>query len=115
MSGKVLSTVPILASLDLAESIAFYTGKLGFVLMAQMEGYAILGRDGCEIHFYACDNALIAENTACYVRTPDTDALYEEFRGRGTTVGPPEVRPWGMRELYVLDPHGNLLKFGEPA
>jgi hypothetical protein len=25
------------------------------------------------------------------------------------------VQPWGMKELYVIDPHGNLLKFGEPA
>ncbi|MES2361167.1 MAG: VOC family protein [Pseudomonadota bacterium] len=113
--GKVHSTAPILASLDINESIAFYTGKLGFVLLVQMENYAIVGRDGCEIHFHACDNPLIAENTACYVRTPSADALYEEFRSRGATVKPPELRVWGMKELYVLDPHGNLLKFGELA
>ena len=34
---------------------------------------------------------------------------------RGLQVEPPQVRPWGMREFYVIDPHGNLLKFGEPA
>ncbi|UUZ67018.1 hypothetical protein LP416_18745 [Polaromonas sp. P2-4] len=57
----------------------------------------------------------IAENTSCYVRTGNTQALYEEFKGRGVDVKPPEIRPWGMKELYVIDPHGNLLKFGELA
>jgi hypothetical protein len=23
-----------------------------------------------------------------------------------------EVRPWDMKEFYLIDPHGNLLKFG---
>jgi catechol 2,3-dioxygenase-like lactoylglutathione lyase family enzyme len=114
-AASIHSTVPILASLNLDESIAFYTGRLGFVLIAQLDDYVIVGRDDCEIHFYACDNPLIAQNTACYVRTPATDALYEEFKGRGVTVQAPETRPWGMKELYVTDPHGNLLKFGELA
>ena len=26
---------------------------------------------------------------------------------------PPEDRPWGMREFYVMDPNGNLLRFGQ--
>ena len=115
VKGRVHSTVPILASLDLNESVAFYTERLGFVLMAQFDGYAIVGRDGCELHFYACDNPLIAQNTSCYVRTSSTLLLYQEFKGLGADVKPPEDRPWGMKELYVIDPHGNLLKFGEPV
>ena len=111
--GRVQSTVPVLASLKLDESVAFYTERLGFVLMAQLADYVIVGRDGCELHFYACDNPLIAQNTSCYVRTPSTEALYQEFISRGADVKPPEDRPWGMKELYVIDPHGNLLKFGE--
>ena len=111
--GRVQRTVPVLASLNLDESVAFYTERLGFVLMAQLADYVIVGRDGCELHFYACDDPLIAQNTSCYVRTPSTEALYLEFISRGADVKPPEDRPWGMKELYVIDPHGNLLKFGE--
>jgi catechol 2,3-dioxygenase-like lactoylglutathione lyase family enzyme len=110
---SITSTVPILASMQLDESVAFYTGKLGFVLLAQLEDYVIVGREGCEIHFYACDNQLIAQNTACYIRTGSTDALFEEFTARGLALQAPELQPWGMKELYVIDPHGNLLKFGE--
>ena len=111
----IQSTVPILASLNLDETLAFYVGRLGFVQLAQLHDYAIVGRDGAELHFYACEDRHLAENTACYVRTGSTQALYEEFKGRGVSVKPPEVRPWGMKELYVIDPHGNLLKFGEQA
>jgi catechol 2,3-dioxygenase-like lactoylglutathione lyase family enzyme len=112
---RIHSTVPILASLNLDETLAFYVDKLGFVQLARLHDYAIVGRDGAEIHFYDCKDRHIAENTACYVRTSSTDALYQEFKGRGVDLKPPEVRPWGMKELYVIDPHGNLLKFGEQA
>ena len=64
VNGRLHSTAPILASLNLAESIHFYTGMMGFVLMVQLDDYAILGRDGCEIHLHVCNNALIAQNTA---------------------------------------------------
>jgi catechol 2,3-dioxygenase-like lactoylglutathione lyase family enzyme len=107
--------VPVLASLELTASIEFYTGRLGFVLVARFDNYAIVKRDDCELHFYACDNALIAQNTSCYLRTSSTEALYREFRSRGLDLKPPEARPWDMKEMYVWDPHGNLLKFGEPA
>lgn len=112
---RIHGTVPILASLNLDETLAFYVDKLGFVQLAQLHDYAIVGRDGSEIHFFDCKDRHIAENTASYVRTSSTDALYEEFKGRGVNLKPPEVRPWGMKELYVIDPHGNLLKFGEQA
>ncbi|TIM43459.1 MAG: VOC family protein, partial [Mesorhizobium sp.] len=27
-------------------------------------------------------------------------------------LSPFTVRPWNMKEFYVWDPHGNLLRFG---
>lgn len=115
MKALIHSTVPVLASLNLNETLAFYADKLGFVQIVELHDYAIVGRDGAEVHFYPCEDRHIAENTSCYVRTGNTQALYEEFKARGVDVKPPQLRPWGMKELYVIDPHGNLLKFGELA
>lgn len=112
MSG-IQATVPVLASLDLAQSRQFYTERLGFECRLETADYLILSRDGCELHLWLCHEAHIAENTSCYVRG-DTTALHADFARRGLNVAPPERRPWGMREFYVIDPHGNLLKFGEP-
>lgn len=113
MKGSISATVPVLASLDLAQSVAFYTGYLGFRMLLQAADYLILERDGAELHFWACAERHLAENTSCYVRTDDCQALYNEFCGRGLALQPPVLRPWGMIELSVTDPHGNLLKFGE--
>ena len=112
--GLIQATVPVLASLNVAETLQFYQDRLGFTALLEMDGYLILQRDGCELHFWACEERHIAENTSCYVRG-DTAALHADFTARGLVVQPPATKPWGMKEMYVIDPHGNLLKFGEPA
>jgi catechol 2,3-dioxygenase-like lactoylglutathione lyase family enzyme len=112
--AAVQSTVPVLASLNLAETLQFYTRHLGFAPLLEMDNYLILQRDGCELHFWPCNERHIAENTSCYVRA-NTAVLHADFAARGLQVAPPIIQPWGMKEMYVIDPHGNLLKFGEPA
>lgn len=113
MTRQITSTVPVLASLDLDASIGFYVERLGFAEAARYEDYAIVRRDGCEIHFWACSDRRIAENTSCYVRVADVQALHEELSRNGLQMEPPVVRPWGMKECHVIDLHGNLLKFGQ--
>jgi catechol 2,3-dioxygenase-like lactoylglutathione lyase family enzyme len=113
MSPLIASTVPVLASLDFALTLDFYTRHLGFTAIAKHPDYLIVQRDGAEIHFWLCADKHIAENTSCYVRVADTDALFAEFTGAGLNLAPPAVRTWGMKELYIIDPHGNLLKFGQ--
>ena len=112
--STVQSTVPVLASLNLAETLQFYTRHLGFAPLLEMDNYLILQRDGCELHFWPCNERHIAENTSCYVRA-NTGVLHADFAARGLQVAPPVIQPWGMKEMFVIDPHGNLLKFGEPA
>src|SRR5580765_7269010 len=109
----IQATVPVLASLDIGESEDFHVAKLGFTTRLREATYLIVEREGCELHFWRCDERHIAENTSCYVRA-DTRALHADFAARGLRLDPPQDRDWGMREFYVIDPHGNLLKFGEP-
>lgn len=108
------ATVPVLASLDLDESAAFYADRLGFAIALRTADYLVAVRDGCELHFWLCGERHIAENTSCYLRG-DVRALHADFTRRGLSAEAPVEREWGMRELYVIDPHGNLLKFGEPC
>ena len=109
----IASAHPILASLDFAATEAFYA-RLGFTPTLRAPDYLIVARGDVELHFWACDDRAVAEQTSCYIRTPDVDALYGAFARAGETpLRPPEDRPWGMREFYVWDPNGNLLRFGE--
>jgi len=111
--------IPVLASLDLAQSKHFYEEKLGF--KAELFGdYMIAKRDAMEIHFWLANDRIYPESTSCYIRGGQVPALYEELSKKGIGVNPVDgerisdfqTRPWGMKEFYVWDPHGNLLKFG---
>lgn len=106
---------PVLASLNIAESIEFYTQKLGFTSSYQDEGYGIVHRDEILLHFWKCNDKIFPENTSCYIYVKEIDALYEEFQ-RVNVIHPNgklEDRPWGMREFAIVDVHGNLIRLGE--
>lgn len=111
--------IPVLASLDLQQSKQFYEEKLCF--KAELFGdYMIARRDNMEIHFRLANDRIYPECTSCYIRGGQVLALYEEFSKAGIGENPIDgerisdftTRPWGMKEFYIWDPHGNLLKFG---
>jgi hypothetical protein len=104
--------IPVLASLDIAESAAFYRQQLGFRTEA-VGDYLIARRDDMEIHFWLAKDRIHPENTSCYIRGGQVVALYQEFRDRQVPkLSEFKVRPWNMKEFYIHDPHGNLLRFG---
>lgn len=110
--------IPILASLDIRESEAFYTGHLGFSSRVyEEEEYLIVIRDGMEIHFWKTTNRAFPENTSCYIEGTQVADLWTEYSAKGVPGLSADfaVRGWGMAEFYVHDVHGNLLKFGVSA
>ena len=119
MAPLIHSTVPVLPSMDLAASEAFYVQRPGFRATLSMPGtYLIVERDSCEIHFWPCGgNTERPRHSSCHYSRHvrgGTHAPHADFTVRGLPLGAPRECEWGMRELYVIDPHGNLLKFGEP-
>lgn len=111
----IASTIPVLPTLDLDETIAFYS-RLGFAVWSRYEGdYVVLGRDLQELHFFLMAQLdPQASFHGCYWRTEDAPALFYEFATAGlTSMQPMEDKPWGMREFAFLDPHGNLIRIGQ--
>ena len=105
--------IPILASLDIEVTRAFYVDRLGFSSDYVEASYLIVKRDDMELHFWKTDDRQFPENTSCYIRGGQVPALFEEFRRNNVPgLSPFEVRPWNMKEFYIHDPHGNLLRFG---
>lgn len=108
--------VPVLASLNIAKTVAFYKNQLGFDKLGYMdENYAVIARDKVEIHFWKCNDKIHPENTSCYVFVQDIDTFYEEMKAAGVVHpnGPLEDKPYGIKEFAILDQDGNLIKFGE--
>lgn len=105
--------IPILASLNISETRAFYVDQLGFTVGYEEDNYLIVKRDDIELHFWKTEDRRFPENTSCYIRGGQVAALHDEYSKRGVArLSPFEVRPWNMKEFYIHDPHGNLLKFG---
>ena len=112
-------TIPILAARDIAETIDFY-GKLGFAVVRLYDGfgapYLLLRRDDVELHFVHVPETDPKESDGgCYLRLIDAQAVYDEWAPLGLAeVHPPKDTPWGMREFFLVDPSGNLIRIGTP-
>ena len=107
--------VPVLASLNIERSVAFYCSALGFRRVHVDAGVGIVERDAVQIHFWPSSERHIAENTSCRIHVRDIDALFGELEPRGVIHpnGPLADKPWGSREFTALDPDGNALTFVE--
>ncbi|MEM9685165.1 MAG: VOC family protein [Pseudomonadota bacterium] len=117
MSARLADVaIPVLASLNFDQTVDFYEA-LGFTTLAQFPDYAIVRRDGLELHFWQCEDRAICEATSCYLRVADAAAYHEEWQavveGAGGRINEIEDKPWGMREFAVWDLHGNLIKVGQ--
>jgi catechol 2,3-dioxygenase-like lactoylglutathione lyase family enzyme len=112
----VLKTaVPILASLNADETIAFYTEKLGFTFHNNWDGYLIFSKDDIQIHLWPTQDEDIPKNTGCYINVTEVDELYKEYTEQGIVHpnGKLKNMPWQMRQFSILDNNGNIIHFGE--
>lgn len=118
-----MKLIPVFQCRDLARSIAFYTEVLDFELEDPADTSPVRnlvhGDVTLQLSSLPGDGAL---GCAINVRVPDVDACYRRYLARGldTTARPdspvhqaPVDQTWGIRELYVTDPDGNTLRFGQ--
>jgi hypothetical protein len=111
---EFLSATPILASLDIARTVAFYEAKLGFTtLYAAQAEYAVLRKGDVGLHFWACKDPSIAETTACRVQVQGIHALYEQCQQENIVHPNAQLaeKPWGSIEFGILDEDKNLVTF----
>ena len=117
MSPSLQKACPLLAARDIDAAVRWYERHLGFRIERNQPDHGIVHRDSAELHFWRCTERHIAENTGAYLYVSHLDELFRAFKGasEGGRLIVPETKPWGMREFHVIDPDGNLLRFGEIA
>jgi uncharacterized glyoxalase superfamily protein PhnB len=49
---------------------------------------------------------------SAYLFVDDADVLAEEWRSTGVEVHTPQDTEWGQHEGAVVDPDGNVIRFG---
>lgn len=113
MAFKV--TTPVLPSRNEAETLKFYTEKLGFAFDSSHEGYLIFSRDGRNVHLWPCNDDESGRNSGCYIYVTDIDMLYAEYKPLGIVHpnGALRLMPWGLRQFAVVDNNGNIFYFAE--
>jgi catechol 2,3-dioxygenase-like lactoylglutathione lyase family enzyme len=111
--ASVNRVAPIFAVRDLEASIAHYE-RMGFTTRVyEGGGYGFASRDGIEIHL----GVVPTEDprvSAAYLFVDDADSLADEWRSTGVEVHRPEDTQWGQHEGAVVDPDGNVIRFGSP-
>jgi uncharacterized glyoxalase superfamily protein PhnB len=97
---------------DMEQALAFY-GQLGFQSMYQDEHFAIVERDGVDLHLNHLPDAPAGNHSVCWIGVTNSDALYQQYLPTNAVCSPLKTQPWGFREFMVRDPFGNGILFAE--
>jgi catechol 2,3-dioxygenase-like lactoylglutathione lyase family enzyme len=106
--------------------VTFYRDKLGWTVVHQEAGFAIVQRDQVALHLWAAADeswrtrasaspVVIAGTASCRVHVDGIDGLYRSLDPLGIVHPNGRLRatPWGTREFGILDPDRNLITFAE--
>ena len=104
---------PIFPVHDLDVALEHYR-RLGFVVRRYPPGgYGFASREGAEIHLGVVPGDDRRASSA-YLFVEDADELAAQWRTAGIEVHGPQDTEWGQHEGAVVDPDGNIIRFGSP-
>ena len=105
---------PVFAVGDFDAALEHYR-RLGFAVRAYPGGdYGFATREDIEIHLGVVADDRRTRSSA-YLFVDDADELAAVWRSAGVEVHPPQDTEWGRHEGAVVDPDGNVIRFGSPT
>jgi len=111
--STALRISPIFPVRDLDVALKHYR-RLGFAVRTYPpDGYGYASRDGIEIHLGVISGKDRHTGSA-YLFVEDADQLAVQWRAEGVEVHQPQDTEWGQHEGAVIDPDGNVIRFGSP-
>lgn len=122
---RVREQIPLLAVRDMRRSLAFYTGSLGFAVVArypdppEVPGWVALGTGAARLmlhtgHHLRNESTLRPGGSVTLSLYVDgLDALHAALEAAGQRPTPIRRMPYGARECYLNDPDGNELALVE--
>ena len=105
---------PIFPVRDLDASLAHYA-RLGFTTRGyEGGGYGFGVARDVEIHLGFVTNFDDHGHASAYLFVDDADVVAARWEAAGVEVHRPEDTEWGQHEGAVVDPDGNVIRFGSP-
>lgn len=106
--------VPIFNVRSLRASQSYYRDVLGFKVdwqHGEPPDFGSVSRGRSVI--FMCQGCQGNPGTWVMLFAPDVDRLHGEFVSKKAIIRmPPTDMPWGLREMHVSDPDGNVMRFG---
>ncbi|MFM7186856.1 MAG: VOC family protein [Armatimonadota bacterium] len=118
-TARILSVAPMLNVADSIAEVTFFRDVLGFVNVHDEPGYAVMQRDGTNIHIAETNDAEVLSHVKgrmqIYVQTDDIDALWERAKPFSSTYRTRDLfeREYGMTEFHMETPGGILVFVAE--
>lgn len=109
--STLLSIAPRFRVQNMEQALAFY-GQLGFQATWRDEEFAIIERDGVNIHMN-CYPDSPPHPSVCWIAVTNIDVLYQQCLPTNAIREPLETKPWKMKEFLICDPFRNLILFAE--
>lgn len=126
MPARLTKAAPTFVVEDVVRTTEYYRDTLGFTILGYFLDppvFAMVERDGVEIHFGKADAGTSAQTNESvrkglgndvYIFVDDVNALYDEFRTRDVEiVEGPVKRVYDCVEMTIRDCNGFRLVFGE--
>ena len=112
------SSIPVLRVSDFARSRRFWVEVMEFTVAEEAGSpaqFGIFRRDHARVFVNGLDgpDPEPSPGWRAYFHSDDIDGLAARLKSLGAQVDGPENRSYGMRELTLRDPDGNLLCFGQ--
>lgn len=103
---------PIFPVRDLGRALTYYR-QLGFTTREYPAGgYGFAALEGVELHLGVVTGE--ATPASAYLFVEDADSLARSWAAAGADIRTPEDTDWGQHEGVVIDPDGNIIRFGSP-
>lgn len=120
MTLEYQNATPMLRVGDYQRAKAFYMDVLGFKQIEEAgepeAGFGIFRAGTAQIFLHSWDGPGEAwDNWRAYFYVPDMEGLTAHLQAHGASFKGPTVTEYGMREVEVTDPDGNILCFGQDA
>jgi catechol 2,3-dioxygenase-like lactoylglutathione lyase family enzyme len=105
---------PVFSVSDLPAALAYYR-SLGFGTREWSGGgYGFVTHDRAEIHLGEVPDLRPEGRSTAYLFVEDADELARTWLAAGGDVRVPEDTEWGQHEGALIDPDGNVIRFGSP-
>jgi catechol 2,3-dioxygenase-like lactoylglutathione lyase family enzyme len=111
--AELARAIPIFEVRELKASQRYYREALGFKVDWEHGDPPDFGSvSRAETVIFQCQGCGHPAGAWVMIFTPDVDRLHRELAARkARIVMPPRDMPWGLREMNVADPDGNVLRF----